>query len=162
MELKQRKKEFSYAYVQAVASTAGYSFHKMARRDNSKEYEILISGLTSQEELQPPQLTIQVMPLARETIKGEFIKYSLKLENYNQLRLENTLIPRLMVFVLVSDNLEEWVHQSETELCLRHRAYWLSLKGMPETQDTDNVTIYFPRKQIFSVETLKMFMEGDN
>ncbi len=162
MELKHRKKEFSYAYVQAVASTAGYSFHKIAKAATTEEYEILIAGLTSQEEPQTPQLKIQVRPLSRDTIKGEFVKYSLRLETYNQLRLENPSIPRLIVFVLVSDNLEEWVHQSETELCLRHRAYWLSLKGMPETQDTDKVTIYFPRQQIFSVETLKMFMEGDN
>ncbi|MGB3695546.1 MAG: DUF4365 domain-containing protein [Spirulinaceae cyanobacterium] len=159
MELNYRKKEFSHAYVQAVASTAGYSFHKVARADNTEEYEILISGSTPQEKQKPPQLKIQVRPLSEETIRGEFIKYSLKQETYNQSRLENPPIPRLMVFVLVSDNLEEWVYQSETELCLRHRAYWLSLKGMPETQDSENVTIYFPRQQIFSVETLKMFME---
>ena len=64
-----------------------------------------------------------------------------------------------MVVVLLPDNPDEWVQQSETELCLRDCAYWISLRGMPETQNTDNITIKIPRQQIFSVDTLKTLIQ---
>jgi hypothetical protein len=35
----------------------------------------------------------------------------------------------------------------------------MSLQGMPETPNTDNITIYIPRQQIFTVDTLKTLMQ---
>ena len=83
----------------------------------------------------------------------------IKLKNYNELRKPNTLIPKILVVVLIPDDLSEWVNQSETELCLRRCAYWLSLKGQPETRNTDSVTIYLPRQQIFSFNALQNIMQ---
>ena len=42
---------------------------------------------------------------------------------------------------------------------MRYCAYWMLLRGMPETSNTDNVTIYLPRQQVFNVITLKGLMQ---
>ncbi|MFM5980640.1 MAG: DUF4365 domain-containing protein, partial [Sphaerospermopsis kisseleviana] len=47
---------------------------------------------------------------------------------------------------------------SETELCLRRCAYWVSLRGQPQTQNTETVTVYIPRKNVFTVDALKNLM----
>ncbi|WP_407896642.1 DUF4365 domain-containing protein [Scytonema sp. NUACC26] len=48
----------------------------------------------------------------------------------------------------------------EEELCLRHCGYWVSLRGLPETQNTNNVTITLPRSNQFTVTTLQSIMQG--
>ncbi|MFM6039134.1 MAG: DUF4365 domain-containing protein [Sphaerospermopsis kisseleviana] len=48
---------------------------------------------------------------------------------------------------------------SETELCLRRCAYWVSLRGQPQTQNTETVTVYIPRKNVFTVDALKNLMQ---
>ena len=92
-------------------------------------------------------------------MSDEFIRYPLKLKNYNELRKQKTLVPKILIVVLIPDNLSEWVNQSETELCMRRCGYWMSLKGQPETQNTESVTVYLPRQQLFTVKALKDIMQ---
>ena len=66
---------------------------------------------------------------------------------------------KILVIILLPDNPEEWVNQSEKELCLRRCGYWLSLKGQPETQNAQSVTVYLPRQQLFTVDAVKDIME---
>lgn len=46
------------------------------------------------------------------------------------------------------------VVQSEAELSIGHCAYWVSLRGMPETQNATTVSIELPRSNQFTVEAL--------
>ena len=102
---------------------------------------------------------MQVKATSTVVIDDEFIRYPLKLKNYNELRKSKTLVPKILVIILLPDNPGEWVNQSETELCLRRCGYWLSLKGQPETQNVESVTVYLPRQQLFSVDAVKNIME---
>ena len=70
------------------------------------------------------------------------------------------VIPRILIVVLLPDNLDEWVQQSEQELCMRYCGYWLSLRGMPETQNTSAVTVTIPRNNQFTVTALESIMQG--
>jgi hypothetical protein len=88
-----------------------------------------------------------------------FIRYPLRLKNYNELRKSKTLTPRLLIVVLIPEHPDRWIQQSDAELCLRYCAYWMSLQEMPETSNTENVTVYIPRQQIFTVDTLKTLMQ---
>lgn len=45
------------------------------------------------------------------------------------------------------------------ELVLRHRAYWLSLRGREETVNQASVTLRIPERNIFDVESLRALME---
>lgn len=42
---------------------------------------------------------------------------------------------------------------------MRRCGYWLSLKGLPETQNTESITVYLPRQQLFTVNALKNIMQ---
>ena len=159
MDLNIQKEEFSYAHIYAVAAGSGYSFSRATRPVDMGGIDITITGITSDEALYEPKLDVQVKSTSLDVMGDEFIKYPLKLKNYNELRKEKTLAPRILVVVLIPENKDEWVQQSETELCLRRCAYWKSLRRQPETQNTESVTVNLPRQQLFTVNTLKNIMQ---
>ncbi|MBD2603837.1 DUF4365 domain-containing protein [Scytonema hofmannii FACHB-248] len=159
MDLNIQKEEFSYAYIYAVVSAAGYSCQIASRPTDIGGIDIIISGTEQEYSLYPPRLEVQVKSTSIDVMSDEFIRYPLKLKNYNELRKQKTLVPKILIVVLIPDNLIEWVNQSETELCMRRCGYWMSLKGQPETQNTETVTVYLPRSQLFTVNALKNIMQ---
>ncbi|WP_256871800.1 DUF4365 domain-containing protein [Nostoc sp. TCL26-01] len=60
---------------------------------------------------------------------------------------------------MVPDLQENWLQQSETELCLKRCAYWVSIRGQPPTENQSTVTVYLPQQNIFSVEVLPALMQ---
>ena len=159
MDINIQKEEFSYAYIYAIVSAAGYSFQIANRPLDIGGIDIIISGEEQEYSLYPPRLEVQVKSTSTAVIDNEFIRYPLKLKNYNELRKSKTLVPKILVIILLPDNPQEWVNQSEEELCLRRCGYWLSLKGQPETQNVESVTVYLPRQQLFTAEKLRNIME---
>lgn len=81
------------------------------------------------------------------------VRYPLNLKNYNDLRI-NALVPRILVVVIVPENLADWLVQSEDELSMRHGAYWVSLRGQPETPNARAVTVELPPRNQFTVEAV--------
>ena len=81
------------------------------------------------------------------------LKISLELRNTNP-----DDDPLLLIVVLVPDKVEDWLQQSESELCLKRCAYWVSLRGQPYCTNQTTVTVYLPRQNIFSVDALKTLM----
>ena len=67
--------------------------------------------------------------------------------------------PLLLIILLVPEKVEDWLQQSETELCLKRCAYWVSLRGQPESNNQTTVTVYIPRTNIFSVDALQTLMQ---
>ncbi|MEQ8463764.1 DUF4365 domain-containing protein [Coleofasciculus sp. E1-EBD-02] len=134
-----QKEEFSYAYLYAVISAAVYSFQKSSRPLDVGGIDVSITGTTSDDSLYEPQLDLQVKSTSIAFLSDNVIRYPLKLKNHNELRKERTVAPRILVLVLIPENLEEWIQQSETELCMRHCAYWKSLRGQPQTLNTESV-----------------------
>ncbi|NJL78077.1 MAG: DUF4365 domain-containing protein [Richelia sp. RM2_1_2] len=159
MDINIQKEEFSYAYIYAVVSAAGYSCQIASRPMDIGGIDIIISGEEKEFTLYPPRLEVQVKSTSTAVIDNEFVRYPLKLKNYNELRKSKTLVPKILVVVLLPDNPEEWVNQSEEELCLRRCGYWLSLKGQPETQNRESVTVYLPCQQLFTVSAVKNIMD---
>lgn len=159
MDINIQKEEFSYAYIYAVVSAAGYSCQIATRPMDIGGIDIIISGEEQEFSLYPPRLEVQVKSTSIAVIDNEFIRYPLKLKNYNELRKSRTLVPKILVIILIPDNPTEWVNQSEEQLCLRRCGYWLSLKGQPATQNTESVTVYLPRQQLFTVSAIKNIMD---
>lgn len=159
MDLNIQKEEFSYAYIYAVVSAAGYSCQIASRSIDIGGIDIIISGTEQEYSLYPPRLEVQVKSTSIDVMSDEFIRYPLKLKNYNELRKQKTLVPKILIVVLIPDNPTKWVNQSETELCMRRCGYWMSLKGQTETQNTESVTVYLPRSQLFTVKALQGIMQ---
>ncbi len=158
MDINLRKEEFSYAYIYAITTAAGYSFQKSSRTLDVSGIDATLTGTVSEDTLYEPQLDLQVKSTSLDILGTEFIHYPLKIKNYNELRKERTVAPRILVVVLIPENLQEWITQSETELCLRRCAYWVSLRGQPQTSNTETVTVYIPRENLFTVNALRNLM----
>jgi len=129
MELNQQKKLFSKAYVRAVAAVGGFSVSQPEVDDESIDLKIVARG--GEGIVFSPELNLQLKCTSRDVLDGQFIRYPVRIKNYRDLII-NSQVPRLLVVVLVPENLENWLQQSEDEMCMRYCAYWVSLRGQPE------------------------------
>jgi hypothetical protein len=156
MELSQRKEQFSNAYLQAVSSVSGFSASKPTVDDDSIDWWIAARGGNGT--TKSPRLELQLKCTAAPTPDDGFVSYALKLKNYDDLRAENVLVPRVLVVVLVPGDIESWLEQSEERLSMKRCGYWLSLRGMEEMENTSSVTVRLPRSNLFTVDALGSIM----
>jgi Domain of unknown function (DUF4365) len=157
MDISQRKEQFSFAFVRAVATVAGNMVAEPAVDDDS--IDLWIGGRVGEDIPRPPRIELQVKCTSARVTRGEHLVYALKRKNYDDLRLADPIVPRILVVVLVPTDESEWLRQTEEELSLRYCAYWTSLRGMEETKNRGRVTIHVPRANIFSVEGLRDLMK---
>ncbi len=84
--------------------------------------------------------------------------FPLPIGNYKDLS-QDAMIPRILIVVLMPQEWAQRLYQTSSELCLRHCAYWLSLKGQPPVPNTTSVTVHIPVTNIFGSEQLAALME---
>ena len=104
-----------------------------------------------------PRVDFQAKSMTRDVLGDDALHFPLPVKNYNDLRAD-TRTPRILIVLLMPDDVARWVAQSEEELCLRHCAYWLSLEDQPATANTSSVTVQIPTTNIFSVDQLITLM----
>jgi len=156
MHITQRKEQFSIAYVRAVAAAAGYAVYKMDVDDDS--IDLGLSGITEHGTRRGPRLEMQLKCSASVSLTDVLIPFALPVKNYNELRPVDVLVPRILVLVHVPENVSEWVAQSPTELSMRHCGYWYSLRGLPETDNIETVTVRIPQSHVFTPTALTAIM----
>jgi hypothetical protein len=163
MDLSQRKEQLSLAFVRAVASAAGFAVYEPTVDDDSIDCGLAQRG--GRGTIRSPKLDIQVKCGARTSegisVAPDKVAYRLKVKNYNDLRPENCLVPRILVVVLVpSDDVEGWLTESDEALIMNLSAFWVSLRGRPETDVAgDKVTVHLPFHQRFSVQQVQDLMK---
>lgn len=164
MDKNTQKEEFSYAYIHAIASVAGFSFQIKSRPMDNAGVDATIEMPGESEDMLFPKLDIQVKCTASTDIidkDKDLIKYPLPVKNYNRLIHNNPLIPIILVIILVPENVDNWISISEQdqETLLRKCAYWISLTGQAKTKNNTNKTIKISLKNIFTPDSLKSIME---
>jgi len=145
--------QFSMAYVRAIGAAAGYSFVSHDVDDDS------IDGGFASKEGRRRRLEFQLKSTSNIKIKNGHINYQLPIKNYNDLRLDDPTIPRILILLLMPEKIENWTTFSESGLCLHHCAYWHNLAGMKETSNETTVTLSIPCAQQFSPEALTQLMQ---
>jgi hypothetical protein len=158
MDINLQKELFSNTYLQAVTTVAGYSLYKPSIDDDSIDWGIAAKSATGR--VRSPRLELQLKCTSRDIQTDNSIQYPLKLKNYDDLRMDNFAIPRILVVVVIPEKIEDWLTQSEAELCIRYCGYWVSLKGMPETQNKTAVTITLSKSHQFTVTALQSIMHN--
>lgn len=157
MDINQQKEQFSNVYLQAVTTVAGYSVYKPSVDDDSVDWGVAAKGATGP--IRAPRLELQLKSTSSDIQDDKSIRYRLKLKNYDDLRMDDFAIPRILVVVLIPKTPEDWLTQSETKLCIRGCGYWISLRGMPETPNTNSVNVTIPKTNQFTVAALQSIME---
>lgn len=161
MDLNQRKEQFSVAYLRAVTAVAGYNLYTRDIDQDSVDWGIAAGD--SPEMPRSPRIELQLKCAARQIRSEDFVRFPLKLKNYNDLRHPMVMVSRLLLVIIVSEKLQNWIQQSEEELVLRHCGYWLSLRGRPDVPNEESVTVHLPRSLCFTPEALREIMKrADN
>ncbi|MEH2420354.1 MAG: DUF4365 domain-containing protein [Nostoc sp.] len=159
MHITQRQEQFGNAYIGAVAAVAGYTLYPLPVDDDSIDLGIAAKGAIGT--IRSPHLELQLKaPFKRNVVGATSMSYPLKKKNYDDLRYTNVYVPRILVVVVLADDLNSWLYQCEEELVIKHCAYWTSLRGekeLPIGQETKSVRL--SKDKIFNVETLQKLMD---
>ena len=137
----------------------GYSLQSATRRldDSGIDATITVPGKINSKRL--PRFDVQIKSTSQDILKDESIKYRLTAKNYNELRENDPFVPQLLIVVLIPEDINNWLSQTEESLCLKRCAYWLSLRGRAPLEQQATITIEIPRQNIFSPNALKTIME---
>lgn len=157
MRLNDRKEALSRAYVSAVAASAGFAIYQPSVDNDSIDVGLAASDAPPY--VRRPRLELQLKCTAAEPPAARTFTFAISSKNYNDLRLENLVVPRILVILLVPRDPSEWLVQTEQELSLRRCSYWVSLRGMADKPNSTSVSVAIPRDQIFSPEGLRAIMK---
>jgi hypothetical protein len=152
MDPNVQKEQFSDAFLHAMAAVSECACCKPSVDDDSIDWTLskVIAGR--------PKLDVQLKCTADAPSNSDLV-FPLKIKNYDDLRLTNILVPRVLVVVTVPAMVTEWLVCNPDELLLRHRAFWYSLRGLPDSANTTSVTISIPIAQRLTVTSLNEIMQ---
>ncbi|TAF58914.1 MAG: DUF4365 domain-containing protein [Oscillatoriales cyanobacterium] len=105
MDINQQKEQFSNTYLQAIATVSGYSLYKPFVDDDSVDWGIAAKGGTGR--IRAPRLELQLKSTSRDVRENNSIRYPLKLKNYDDLRIDDFAVPRILVVVLIPETIAE-------------------------------------------------------
>ena len=153
LSLQAKEEALSRVYVRAAAAAAGYLTAESDFDRDGVDLRIHAGGTMR------PALDLQLK--ATVNLHGPAdgdLRFPLSRRNYDLLRLE-TQTPRLLVVLDLPSDPSQWVTITDDELVLRHRAYWLNLRGCEATGNQWSVTVGIPRQNLFDVENLRALMD---
>ena len=81
------------------------------------------------------------------------IAYDLDVKNYNLLT-EDEGVPGVLILFIMPSNHQQWLAQSDEELCLRKCAYWVSLMGEPTSDNASTKRVDVPLANRFGPDTI--------
>ena len=124
-----RQEALSRVYAHAVAARAGYVTAVYEADRDGVDLRIQAGGAMR------PALELQLKATVNlgEPSDGHF-RFRLKRRNYDLLR-KPAQTPRLLVVLDLPEDKDQWMTITANELILRHRAYWLNLKGAEKSSN---------------------------
>lgn len=152
------KEELSNSYINTIAAINGFGCEFTRKDFDSIDVRITCNGyMESDSTIRSPNLGIQLKATSSIDATDGFFPFPLPIKNYDDLR-SNTLEPRILVLLVLPDDKIHWINHSVDELIIRKCAYWLNLKGMPESTNTTNKTVNIPIDNVLSPEKLRELM----
>jgi len=153
------KEELSYAYVHTLSARAGFSCDRPGKDRQSMDVVVSSEGPVCDDyQFHQAQLGLQLKATACDPPVSDHISFPLPINNYDDLRRLN-VIPRLLAVFLMPLDTGQWLlHEVEQHLSSRRCAYYLNLYGSPAVSNQTNRTVYIPRQNILTVESLTGLM----
>lgn len=99
MDPSQQKEQFSIAWVRTVVSVAGYAVYQTSVDDDSVDLGIAMRG--GRGTVRSPRLEVQLKCTAAPNWQSDLMRFPLKRKNYDDLRVDNVLAPRMLIVVCV-------------------------------------------------------------
>ena len=153
LTIADREEELSFVYVRAIAAQAAYTTAAPSLDRSGVDLSIHAGGATK------PALDLQLKASVNLAKRDDgFVRHKLKRRNYDSLRIE-TQTPRLLVVLDLPADRDRRAAVTEEKLILTNRAYWLSLKGFPETANEVSITAKIPEANLFNVDSMRRLMD---
>jgi len=150
MSHTMRMEQLSRAYVKAVAATAGVATTSPSVDDDSIDLGLSARGVRR------PRVEMQLKATAASA-GGPEIPFRLERKNYDDLRITDLIVPRILVVVMMPTRASEWLEQSEDVLLMHCIGYWMSLRGQPG-DGRATTTVHVPKKQVFTTDALSAML----
>ena len=141
------------AYIRAIAADGGYGVLETAADEDPDCVDGKVVSSTGMR----PQLDFQAKATTRHALGNGGIHLPLPMKNYDDLRAD-TRTPRILIVLLMPPDGDDWLTQSECELCLRRCAYCLSLGGMGAVSHSSGVMGTIPAANLFGRKQLDYLM----
>jgi len=156
MALTAQQEYFGDAFLLAVAGVAGCAVALRRPDDDSIDWTL------SCRLPRRPKIDVQMKTWTGDDCSSDPIRYPLKRKNYDDLILADALTPRILVLVTIPKDIGEWMAWSVEQLILRRCSYWVSLAGLPQSDNDTTVTVSVPRANVLTVPALKDMMQRVN
>lgn len=167
-----RKEKLSECWFQAVATACGvvveypktdmFSIDAELKAVYDPDKPNAEALFTAYPELIEVDIKVQLKSTAgveKSTDRDErgYLNFPLSLKNYNDLRAERLMVPRMLVVLQWAPEWleKDYVRYEPDQLILRGQAYWFVLKGMLPSENTSTVTVKIPRRNVFNPEQLQ-------
>jgi hypothetical protein len=146
------KERLSIAYVTAVAARAGCQISKL---DIDKQsIDVTVRPIKGRKVL----IDLQLKATSKNCYQDNEISFDLPVNNYEDLRALHCTAPHYLVVLILDPDDGAWLVSDEEALLIRRCAYWLDLRGCPETTNKETITVKLPRDQRFDVAALRRMM----
>ena len=143
------QEQLSRAYVRASLFQAGYRLTTPEVDDHGIDGTVVDPDRRGIN-----RVDFQLKATTDYEIGGDTIVYDLRVEDYNRLIIEDD-VPRALILFIMPDDAEEWLTQSNEELCLRKCSYWVSLMGLQPSRNSSSVRVRVPLANMFDQDGLR-------
>lgn len=152
--------ELSYAYLHAVASKAGMACRQAGRHEDNNGIDAGLTAWAPFENggyLEEIDIKVQLKATVRvPSDDGTHLSYFLRgVSRYDDLRADTVQVARILVVLFLPEDIESWLGHTEDQLALRRCGYWVSLRGAGPATAGSGATVYLPKAQIFSPDSLR-------
>lgn len=155
----QIKEQLSITYIQAIASYAGFAVERTIVDMDSIDVTIKAKGYLHEDSIiYSPKIEIQLKATSGISFKDGEFSFVLPVKNYDDLRVEKPIVPRLLVVLCLPSDKKKWLENTLDMLVLRKCAFYANLKGMPECENETTKTIRISTDDILTSEKLMDLM----
>ena len=144
-----RMEDMSEAYLRALCAANGYSIDRGDHDNDGVDVTIKCKGKVDNDSIYySPSLDIQLKASFSRIQEHEdgSITYPLEVKNYKSLIDSHRMIPLILVVFQMHNDENLWIEQTSDWLKITKCAYWISLKGQPDTNNTSTINILKFRK----------------
>ena len=154
------KAELSYAYLHAVASRAGLGCEISGRHTDGDGVDAVVrvrERFSERSVLTRFTVEVQLKATSSESTldASERYSFSLAIDHYDKLRDIEVGAQQILVVLFLPNDPTQWLAHSPDGMIARRCAYWVSLRGAPQSRNSTSQTVYVPRANVFSIEGLR-------
>ncbi|WP_448790856.1 DUF4365 domain-containing protein [Bacteroides graminisolvens] len=160
--LQESMEDVSFAYMQGLCAYNGYTISKAERDNDGVDATIKCKGypIETSCKLCSPSIDIQLKASyakIKQKRNGDLI-FVLETKNYNNLIMDDRMIPIILVVLHMDKERKKWVKHSKSALKITKCAYWVNLKNHQPTNNGSSISVIIPKENILSCECLKKLM----